>query len=155
MSKLYVFVNSYVCGVQVGIQACHAIARLMHEGRADPRVNTWAAEYETFVWLNGGDSERMTEIKHAVDACGISSSTFEEPGMNGLHTATAVVVPWFISDVVDALLQRKPAKIEYTTEGFMVLTDVDDNVESYRTYNLLPSDGELAKLIASCRLKQL
>lgn len=88
--KAYVFVNSKVCGNQTGIQAAHAIARLVH--KRSYRVSSWMAN-ETLVLLNGGTDKRMHEILDILidNSSAEHIALFREPDMSGLLTAVAYI----------------------------------------------------------------
>ena len=91
-SKMYVFVNSKVCGNQTGIQAAHAVARLVYKSAHDARIRDWMS-HETLVILNGGTDARMQEIAttlvdHSYPNC---TALFREPDMGGLLTAIAYI----------------------------------------------------------------
>lgn len=88
--KAYAFVNSKVCGNQTGIQAAHAIARLVH--KRSYRVSSWMA-HETLVILNGGTDARMHEILDILidNSSAEHVASFHEPDMGGLLTAIAYI----------------------------------------------------------------
>lgn len=107
--RAYTFINSYICGIQVGIQAGHANIQLMVDYRStdssviamsvdhieDPAIKTvqeWAENHKTFVWLDGGDSNDMSRIRARLTDSKLPFSEFKEPGLGGLRTAISIVL---------------------------------------------------------------
>lgn len=89
--KAYTFINSYVCGIQVGIQAGHAIVELMDNWANHKDVAEWARHHKTFVWLDGGDSDNMQEILNTIVKADVAYEFFLEPGLGNVTTAITVV----------------------------------------------------------------
>lgn len=91
MQKCYVFVNFYVQGRQVGIQAAHAVARLCRKDH--PLIGSWMEQSEVLVVLNGGGSSEMELALDTIqtnDPDGVVA-VFNEVGMNNLMTAFAYI----------------------------------------------------------------
>lgn len=97
--KGYVFVNSYMKGIQAGIQASHALVALSLKNC--PNYEAWAKHYETLVLLEGGSHNQMfgnlgklKEIKPDV-----STGIFFEGAMNDALTAFAFVPDMDVHDI--------------------------------------------------------
>lgn len=88
--KAYVFVNRYLSGVQVGIQAAHALVRLGVDN-SDNDFYDWATEHETIVVLNGGSSSNMKNILNILSGGDNRVEYFREPDMDDMITAIAYV----------------------------------------------------------------
>lgn len=98
--RAYTFINSYICGIQVGIQAGHANVGLVdtyrepESGKVVQTVMNWARDYETFVWLDGGKSDDMSRLadrlKEVEDE--IPYHIFREPGLGNIITAISFVL---------------------------------------------------------------
>lgn len=90
--KAYTFVNTYVCGIQVGIQAGHSLVRHMADHGSNPIVAEWVSEHQTFVWLDGGDSRAMDLLAVRLEDAGIPFTAFREEGMDDLLTSITFVL---------------------------------------------------------------
>jgi hypothetical protein len=125
MEKCYVFVNYYVQGRQVGIQAAHAVARLCRNTdiHVSLLVDEWM-KHETLVVLNGGDSNSMSRLLDkfvAKDPEG-AVAEFHEHGMDGLMTAFAYIPSASMASAITAVrmeigdenLDDDAAEIAYT-----------------------------------------
>lgn len=89
MKKAYVFVNSYICGKQTGIQAAHALVNLSIKHNATD-YKKWAKYYETLVILNGGDCDGMRRIRELMCELDLCVGIFREPGLGNPAPFTAL-----------------------------------------------------------------
>lgn len=108
--KLYTFVNSYILGMQVGIQASHSNIEFMREHGAEESVREWAQAHKTFVWLDGGGSDKMIENIKLLKAEGFIVSYFREPGLANVVTSFSVLVD---EDVLDEVAKYKDLYRKY------------------------------------------
>lgn len=105
--KAYTFINSYIRGIQVGIQAGHSLVELLSANKDDKGVSEWASHHKTFVWLDGGDSDSMEYlIERAVDV-GYPIGVFNEPGLGDLVTSFTIVLPENLSSILDDMRKYK------------------------------------------------
>lgn len=100
--KAYTFINDYIRGIQVGVQAGHAIVELMDNWTGHKDVSEWIRNHKTFVWLNGGDSDTMQGIINTIAKADVAYEFFLEPGLGNITTAIAVVPPVEIVNAVEA-----------------------------------------------------
>lgn len=99
--KAFTFINSYIYGPQVGIQASHSIVELMQSDIN--KVSTWAREDKTMVWLDGGDSDNMDYLYRLFDRGGYGPKLFREPGMDNLLTSFSIVIGGFTEKDADTI----------------------------------------------------
>lgn len=88
--KLYTFVNSYIFGIQVGIQASHSVTGFIMENRNHPKVIEWYEDSETYAWLDGGDNNAMWETVELCENLGELHTIFNEEGL--AHALTAFTI---------------------------------------------------------------
>ena len=118
--KCYVFVNSYLKGIDVGIQAAHAIARLATQCSADGDFmdfERWEQKHSTIIVLNGGGHDRLEETMNFLTdnegGAGLwdeEVGVFREPGLNNTFTAVAIVA----NETVCAIMQELKEDPEYS-----------------------------------------
>ncbi|AUE22788.1 hypothetical protein Ah1_00270 [Aeromonas phage Ah1] len=89
MKKCYVFINRYLGDKQAGIQAAHAVTRMMVNPEFD--VVMWARDHETLVLLDGGDHDDLKSLVIKYGMFGNGMRSFSEPGLNHAITAVATV----------------------------------------------------------------
>lgn len=113
--KAYTFVHSYICGIQVGIQAGHSNVELMRGldpagSECDELIDRWASDHKTFVWLDGGDSARLNDIINIIEASGCPYAYFNEPALKcsaadkddaGMVTAVTVLLDTKLVEAAD------------------------------------------------------
>ncbi|CAM0026345.1 hydrolase [Vibrio phage D148] len=108
--KAYTFVHSYICGIQVGIQAGHSNVELMRKEEGDSDVREWADHHKTFVWLDGGDSEKLNDVINIMQESGMPYAYFNEPALKcssadeddaGLVTAATVLLSTEMVEAAD------------------------------------------------------
>lgn len=116
--KAYTFVNSYICGIQVGIQAGHSLVELVKNADCDDEIRRWADDHKTFVWLDGGSSADLDEIYETAMYSSMPSSYFQEEGLGDMTTAVTVILNEDQVDVID-----KVRKCRH--EMFIEHSDVD------------------------------
>lgn len=87
----YVFVHRSVSGKYAGIQAAHAMIRLVHWQYANPSMISWVKDYETLVLLDGGNSDNMKNISNILCGADNAMESFQESDMDGMTTAIAYV----------------------------------------------------------------
>ena len=103
-------------GIHNGIQAGHAACRLVKRAYEEPKVGQdqlsslshtirdltvdqkemvkeWAQNHETFVILNGGDSEMMKEHINFIINANLPFELFFEPGIDNALTSICIIVP--------------------------------------------------------------
>lgn len=165
--RAYTFINSYICGIQVGIQAGHAIVELMNEskwthGEMLPRecehaqiVESWADEHKTFVWLDGGDAEAMDDLHYNIGNSSLPYAVFKEPGLGlDVVTSIALVTTPEVQDAIDKIREYRGRvfiqESEVSHDCWIVSED-----DSYVTDVMNRPDLELALFIANARRKSL
>ncbi|ADQ53066.1 conserved hypothetical protein [Aeromonas phage 65] len=89
--KGYVFVHRGLSGMYAGIQAAHAMIRLVHNQYANPDMIDWVTVHETLVILDGGNSQNMDQISGILSGADNSMEYFREPDMDNMMTAIAYV----------------------------------------------------------------
>lgn len=91
--RCYVLVNPYFIGIQAGIQAAHAVAKLMNINNSD--ANIWEQRHKTLILLNGGGHSEIIKITKLLCQAGVTAARFDESeeaaGM--CATAVAFIVP--------------------------------------------------------------
>ena len=97
--RLYFFVNLHIGGIHAGIQSGHAAMKLARKYRNDEAaqnvVDEFIDNHETFVLLNGGESDSMNEILTHLqrEDCPLLWQEFRDSGIDNAMTAIAVLVP--------------------------------------------------------------
>ena len=89
--KGYIFVHRGLSGMYAGIQAAHAMIRLVHNQYANPDMIDWVTVHETLVILDGGNYENMDRICGILGGADNSMEYFREPDMGNMITAIAYV----------------------------------------------------------------
>ncbi|UYD59353.1 hypothetical protein HPMBJEAJ_00254 [Aeromonas phage avDM6] len=89
--KGYIFVHRGLSGMYAGIQAAHAMIRLVHNQYANPDMIDWVTVHETLVILDGGNSQNMDQIVGILSGADNSMGYFREPDMDNMMTAIAYV----------------------------------------------------------------
>lgn len=152
--KAYTFINSYVCGIQVGIQAGHANVELAKDADCNDEVRRWADHHKTFVWLNGGDSDDMAYVLALLTGSGLPFSRFFEPGMGGLLTASTVLLNESQCNCVELLRSSRGHKIQSDFgKGHVVLDEMGKVLVQASEFSL--AEMRVLSLVATSRLKSL
>ncbi|ADM79891.1 hypothetical protein phiAS5_ORF0048 [Aeromonas phage phiAS5] len=110
MKKCYVFINRYLGDKQAGIQAAHAIARMMIQPPKE--VLRWAVEHETLVLLNGGDHNDLERLME-YNCDETKMFEFREPGLNNAITAVAYVPNEAHENRIDVFKAYQKTGFEY------------------------------------------
>ena len=91
--QMFSFTNFYLSGIQKGIQSWHAATRLGLRSDAFQYRN-WAANHETIIVCDGGDSEKLQNIYDELFfGSGFDHDKFHERGLNDALTAIVIVLP--------------------------------------------------------------
>lgn len=99
--RAYFFSNMYLNGIQHGIQAGHALGRIWLEytTKKDRKrlkmLQTFTSSHETWVILNGGDSDALHELRELFrqDDNPYPWHYFTEPGLGNALTSVGIIVP--------------------------------------------------------------
>lgn len=98
--RAYFFGNFYLSQIQQGIQAAHALARLVDKYRFDEKANMifdWIANHETMILLNGGDMQALEDLKvfFATDENPYPWAAFQESrdALAGATTSVSILLP--------------------------------------------------------------
>jgi hypothetical protein len=151
--RLYSFVNYYLSSIQQGIQTGHAAVKLVREytsknqdNQDSQMVSEWADNHQTFVVLNGGNSENLLDVIRTVDDSDLPWAYFreDEVSLGGIITAVGVIVPEIYFNV----------KIEKDALGnpYYPANPVDGCY--YNPICIGHSKYELVKMIKTARLAQ-
>lgn len=105
--RLYSFVaGNYLSAGQRGLQTAHAISELFASGQPHQLTLEWARSHKTIIILNAGSHAGVLAAHKQLEALGESlnlpKALFreDEVSLNNAATATAVVVPQHLFDVV-------------------------------------------------------
>ena len=155
--KAFTFIHSYICGIQVGIQAGHSIVELMRKEEGDNTVREWADHHKTFVWLDGGDSENLNDAINIMQESGMPYAYFNEPALkysstdDGIITAATVVASSEMVYYSDLIRQDRLEYREYAARsGFY---DKDDEFVFGNEFTV--EEMRLINLIANARSKSV
>ena len=153
--KAYTFINSYICGIQVGIQAGHANVELAKDADCNDEVRRWADDHKTFVWLDGGDSFSMNHLARTLIPLNLPYAKFYEPGLDGLMTSVSVLLNEIQCDCVELLRSSSRGhKIQSDFGRGHVILAVTGEV-LVRSSELSLAEMRLISLVATSRLKSL
>lgn len=158
--KAYTFVHSYVCGIQVGIQAGHALVELMNqdEDPGQPHTSQWASHHKTFVWLDGGGSSSMLDLVDNIADSRLVFASFRESEMmsnpddpldDGMLTAVSVVLPTEYCDIADSIRMDR-LRLTYD-DGCTMFVDSEGKV----VYSLPMALGNVIWKVANSGLKRV
>lgn len=142
--KLYTFINRYICGAQVGIQASHSNIEIMRKEAGDADLTEWMDNHKTFVWLDGGESEHMDLLLARLKQSDFLFAEFKEPGLGNVMTSVSVLLN---TDQVMLVNQIRSDGLEYSGGAL------------HAKYGEVYVDASLAKdalllhYIANCRSK--
>lgn len=138
--KLYTFINSYIYGIQVGIQASHSNIEFMNEHGDNEEVKEWASDHKTFIWLDGGDANQMIENIKLLQDAGFSVSYFREPGLGNIVTSFSVLIT---ESVLKECVIYEATQAS-TSENF-----------SYTGRHILTTPSAVLKLLVNSRSKRI
>ncbi|AAQ17913.1 hypothetical protein Aeh1ORF251c [Aeromonas phage Aeh1] len=131
MKKCYVFINRYLGDKQAGIQAAHAVTRMMINPPTD--VLLWAGYHETIVLLNGGDHDDLKALAIKYGEIGNGMHSFNEPGLNHAITAVAMVPTPAMEEVIERYKSNiKNGFITAPNGSFETLCDIIAKAHSFR-----------------------
>lgn len=98
--RCYFINNPYLSSIQQGIQAGHAHGRLLQKYKDTNCEKSniawdWNKNYETYIILNGSNSENMKNFLHFLNENDLKYpfSFFEEPFLDNALTSIAIVLP--------------------------------------------------------------
>lgn len=103
--RLYSFVNSYMIGIQAGIQTAHLVHSLFLEELPSVQLKNlyqWAHGHQTIIVLKGGGHTCIENLYHQLkdfgDQLEFPTSLFRESNnaLAGTYTATGIVVPAYV-----------------------------------------------------------
>lgn len=139
--KCYVFVNAYCKGIQAGIQALHAVARLGVD--ADINYREWVRDHETVVLLNGGSHDDLLETFKSLNELDVKQSEFREEGLNDSLTAIAIVPNPMVAQAIE--------DIKWYRKNRYLVKDEHPKVESYLYQTHTKKNADLAIYLQSFR----
>ena len=98
--RMYGLVPYNISEIQKGIQFGHGVVEYAQDHYNDPDYQEWASKYKTFIILNGGTSNHVSDIyggsmeSHAGTLLenGIKISTFNEPDLNDMLSSILFIV---------------------------------------------------------------
>lgn len=114
--RLYTFTNWYLSSIQQGIQAGHAAVELFVKYRDSDSIQhfflyNWAEYHKTFVCLNGGNNEGISEIFNLLssDDNDYPWAPFyeDEQSLSGILTSIAIVLPDSIYDTAAKIRSKE------------------------------------------------
>lgn len=103
--KLYSFVNSYLSGIQKGIQTAHVVGELVKKYhhklsgenpfRAGTILDTWLEKEPTISVLEGGDHFRLSEFRTLLYGANMPYpwAFFKEDSLNDSYSAVGIILP--------------------------------------------------------------
>ena len=165
--RLYSFTNFYLSSIQQGIQTGHAAVELFNKylisegwqnGFAE-QVNEWAANWKTFICLNGGDASGVAGVERwmtdPVNPYAWTSFVESDVSLNGITTTVAIILPARIFDTAALLRMRKlPDHVTYSIDHLLDehrFTFADDfgghTLETYNSWEI-----GMMKIMNSCGL---
>lgn len=130
--KCCVFVHRKLSGVQVGIQALHAVARLSLSAPAE-LYNEWAMNHETVVVLDGGHCKDLLAVTQHLNIHCIDYASFREEDFNDQITAVAMIVDDTMIRAQEALKDG----LERTDNDYLMFDgrlDIAEYLLSFRTH---------------------
>lgn len=144
--KMYVLCHQWLSPLQKGLQGAHAIVSLVYNNQDNKEFmesfNTWADQYETMVFLNGGNTKNLREM-YQLTYNTFPTATFgmifteDEESLNNSPTAVAILVSEGVCTLMD----------EYRETPY-------DAREQFLEMELhgLPREQEFVRLMAGMRL---
>jgi hypothetical protein len=142
--RYYAFANMYINGVHTGIQAGHALDQMwlkyteMIEQRVDlytpiypvqfAFMRTFSKDHMTFVYLNGGDHEMLSDLFGFISTNdgSLPFQLFREPGLNNAITAVGIILPETLYDEY-ATAVGNAAQSAMNVEGSTWIKELEDN----------------------------
>ena len=88
--RLYVLVRRDLSCSRRAVQACHALAELMHEHGADPWIREWADAHKTIVIVGVRGLAELLRWEQKLGDARVTCAAFKEPDLGGERTALAV-----------------------------------------------------------------
>ena len=87
--RCYVIINTNILTpIQVGVQAAHALAELVHKKPMRESTDKWVTKDKTLIFLSATENDRDT-IMVAMNRLGKTYASFREPDIGDVWTATA------------------------------------------------------------------
>lgn len=117
--RYYGYGNFYFSSIQQGIQAQHALGRMVTAAHTSeplirPALEAWLGQHETTILLNGGDHDALVALHAAWRGVqrlhpGLPVAVFREPGVNNAVSSVGVVLPEEVYDRPMDLLRATAA----------------------------------------------
>lgn len=96
-SRLYVLANSYLSGLQKGLQTAHLVGDMSVEFAMNATFDAWVKEHKTIIILEGGNHDMIKKHKSLFDTVSIelpSGIFYEDEGsLNNAATVTGIIMP--------------------------------------------------------------
>lgn len=97
-SRLYIVANTYLSGLQKGLQTAHAVGDLSVKYENNKIYKAWASQYKTIIILDGGNSAQIK--KYYTDFFESLPHEFprvifheDEDSLAGAATVSGVIIP--------------------------------------------------------------
>lgn len=123
--RFYCFVNFYLSSIQQGVQTGHCAVDLVMRYLNDENqpvhsdlVKEWATFHKTFIILNGGNAEGITNATRIIADSDFPWASFYEDGasLGGIQTCVGVVLPEEIFKAQPAAPNDDGVVYEYTQD---------------------------------------
>lgn len=87
---LFSFVNSYLSGIQKGLQTAHLVSQLHNKYGKDSQLKN-----ETILIFDGGNCNNLEHLVEILSECGCQYSSFREDqkSLNGAMTCVGIIFP--------------------------------------------------------------
>lgn len=128
--RMYIFVLRKLSPIDKGIQGLHAAVEYGVKFSQDKEYRRWSQQDKTVIMLDCGDCKDMEYNMNRISSeFGWKIVTFEEPDLNNLLTAFAVLVPksvWgadTISLTMDCIQNGMTDKYRYISEAHSFLNE--------------------------------
>lgn len=134
MSRCYVFVHRKLSGINAGIQALHAVARLSQLTHEDGEFATWAQDHETVVLLDGGHCTDLEDVHQSLKNHCIPVAAFEEVDFNNQITAVAVIADVDTMNAIEYLKSMEGRRLGGDYMMYNGKVDLAEYLMSFRTH---------------------
>lgn len=114
--RMYFFVMYNLSGIQKGIQAGHAAIEYYLKYGNITKYQEFAEHHKTFILLDGGGSNDMTERSSELENFGVDYATFYEPDLNDSLSAITFIVPEEIYGMDQAFIDHAIIDPSFMTE---------------------------------------
>jgi hypothetical protein len=115
--RAYFFANSWLSGIQKGLQSAHVVAEMAqaefamegeHDGHDNP-FQEWAEKHKTIIILEGGTHANLLSICEVLERGPLCWSDFseDEESLNKAMTCVGVIVPERIYEAARVVRQYK------------------------------------------------